>query len=123
MASAIGWILVVSGAVTAAAGLAGALAPRRLLEFVFGVNDAGGALLFFVRHWGVLIFTVGALVFYSAYAPPIRMAVLAGAAVEKFAIVALVFFGPLKRTPLMTAVAALDGLFAVIYVAYLAGLA
>ena len=77
MASAVGWILVVSGVATAAAGLAGLLAPRRLLGLVFGVNDAGAALVFFVRHWGVLIFTVGALVLYSAYAPPIRMAVLA----------------------------------------------
>jgi hypothetical protein len=70
-----------------------------------------------------LISTVGALVLYSAYAPPIRTAVLSAAAFEKFAIVTLVFFGPLKRTRLMTAAAAADGLFAAIYVAYLAGLA
>ena len=122
MASAIGWILVVSGAFTAAAGLAGLLAPKGLLGLVFGVRDPGAALVFFVRHWGVLIFVVGALVLYSAYAPPIRAAVLSAAALEKFAIVALVFFGPLKRTRLMTAVAATDGLFAVLYVAYLGGM-
>ena len=41
---------------------------------------------------------------------------------HKAAIVAMVFFGGLKRTPGMTVLAAGDGLFTILYVAYLAGL-
>lgn len=108
-----------SGVITAGAGFAALLSPRWLLRQVFGVNDASGALMFFARHWGALIFAVGALVFYSAFDPPVRSAVLWAAAFEKIAIVGLVFFGPLERTRLMTAVAVADGVFALLYVAYL----
>jgi hypothetical protein len=98
------------------------LFPAALLRLVFGVGDCGGSTTFFVRHWGMLILAVGALIAYSAYAPMVRPAVLTAAAVEKIAIVALIFLGPLKRTAGMTAVAAIDGGFAAIYIAYLAGL-
>jgi hypothetical protein len=47
---------------------------------------------------------------------------LVAAAIEKFAVVLLIFFGPMKRTRAMTAIAIMDGAFATIYVAYLAGL-
>jgi len=120
--SSIGWILVVSGVVTAAGGLAAFCIPRPLLRLAFGVSDADAATMFFVRHWGVLIFVVGALIAYSAYAPAARVPALSAAAIEKFAVVGLVFFGPLKRTRVMTAIAAMDGLFAITYVAYLSGL-
>jgi hypothetical protein len=65
---------------------------------------------------------VGALIIDCAYVPAIRVPVLVDGVVEKFAIGLLVFFGPLKRTPGMTAMALVDGFFAVVYVAYLAGL-
>jgi hypothetical protein len=116
------WLLVVSGVATAAAGLAGALVPSFLLPVAFGDDRPDAATMFFVRHWGLLIFLVGALVFNAAYVPAIRGPVLFAAAIEKFAIGVLVFFGPLRRTLPMTAIALGDGLFAILYVAYLAGL-
>jgi hypothetical protein len=58
----------------------------------------------------------------SAYDPAIRVPILVAAAVEKFAIGLLVFFGPVKRTSGMTVVAIVDGIFALLYVGYLAGL-
>jgi hypothetical protein len=61
-----------------------------------------GPLLFIVRHWGVLIFAIGAS--------------------EKFVIATLIFFGPLQGTSMMTAIAIGYGIFAVVYVAYLTGL-
>lgn len=122
LATSMGWILVVSGAVTAGGGFAALLFPRALLRLGFAVDAAGDSTLFFVRHWGVLILTVGALVWWSAYAPAIRVPVLIAAAAEKLAIVLLIFFGPLKRTTAMTAIAAIDGTFAALYVGYLAGL-
>jgi hypothetical protein len=44
------------------------------------------------------------------------------AAIEKFAMGLVVFFGPVKLTTAMIAIATIDGVFAVLYVAYLAGL-
>jgi len=122
LASSIGWILVVSGVITAGAGLAAFLFPHLFLRLGFGVESPISSLVFFVRHWGVLILVVGALIIYGAYAPEIRVPVLVAAAIEKFAIGLLTFFGPVKRTAAMTAIAIGDGAFAIIYVAYLAGL-
>ena len=122
LASSIEWILVVSGIVTAVAGLAALLFPHLFLRSGFGVENPTSSLVFFVRHWGVLIFVVAALIVYSAYAPTVRAPVLVAAAIEKFAIGLLTFFGPMKRTNAMTAIAVGDSAFAILYVAYLAGL-
>ncbi len=77
---------------------------------------------FFVRHWGVLIVAIAALIALSASSAEIRIPVLVAAAVEKFAIGFFAFFGPLKRTSGMTTIAIVDGFFAILYVVYLAGL-
>jgi len=121
LASSIGWILVASGVITAGAGLAALFFPRLFLWLAFGVDCPPGSQ-FFVQHWGVLIFVVGALIVYSAHVPAVRAPVLAAAAIEKFAIGVSTFFGPLKRTRCMTALAIGDGVFAILYVGYLAGL-
>jgi hypothetical protein len=122
LASSIGWILVASGVITAGAGLVALLFPDLFLRLGFEVESPSSSLVFFVRHWGVLIFVVGALIVYSAYAPTVRAPVLAAAAIEKFAIGLLTFLGPMKPTSAMTAIAIGDGTFAILYVAYLAGL-
>jgi hypothetical protein len=116
----IGWILSISGAVTALGGLFAAVAPRPFLQAVFGVPDAGVALTFFARHWGVLIFAIGALLVCAAYDPALRTAVLLAGAGEKLVIVAMIFFGKLQRTRLITVAAVADGVFAILYLAYLA---
>jgi hypothetical protein len=120
--SSIGWILVASGVITAGGGLAALLFPYLLLRLGFGVESPTSSAVFFVRHWGVLIVAVAALIIYSAYAPGTRTPILIAAATEKFAIGMLVFFGPVKRTSPMTVIAIVDGVFAIIYVAYIAGL-
>jgi len=122
LASSIDWILVASGIITVVAGLAALLFPHLFLRSGFGVESPISPLVFFVRHWGVLISVIGALIVYSAYDPTVRAPVLAAAAIEKFAIGFLTFFGPMKRTTAMTAMAVGDGAFAILYVAYLAGL-
>ncbi|HTA38682.1 MAG TPA: hypothetical protein VK760_06380 [Candidatus Acidoferrales bacterium] len=119
LASSIGWILVVSGIATAAAGLGAFLATGPLLRMAFGVDRPEPATTFFARHWGLLILAVGALVIYSAYAPSARLPILVAGSVEKAAVVAMIFFGPLKRTLAMTGIAAMDGLFTILYVVYL----
>jgi hypothetical protein len=92
------------------------------LRLGFGDESPTDSAVFFIRHWGVLIIAIAALIVDCAYVPSIRVPVLVAAVVEKFAIGLLVFFGPLKRTAGMTAVALVDGFFAVVYVAYRAGL-
>ena len=96
------------------------LFPYLFLRLGFSVESPGSAAVFFVRHWGVLILAVAVLIVYSAYAPIVRPPVLATAAIEKIAIGLLVFFGPMKRTSsAMTAIAIVDGVFAILYVVYL----
>jgi hypothetical protein len=122
LASSIGWILIVSGVATAGGGLAACLFPHPVLNLVFGANTTEGLTLFFVRHWGALLCVVCALTVYSAYFPATRTPILAASILEKFVIVALIFFGPLKRTFAMTAIGIMDGILAVLFVAYLGGL-
>ncbi len=87
-----------------------------------GTKSTDAITMFFVRHWGALLFVVCALTVYSAYFPATRAPILTAAIIEKFIVVVLIFFGPVKRTVAMTAVAALDGTLAILFVAYLAGL-
>jgi len=115
-------VLVVSGVATALAGLAAALVPSFLLPVAFGTIAQMRRRCFSCGTGAVDLFGSERFVFNSAYVPSIRGPVLFAAAVEKFAIGVLVFFGPLKRTLPMTAIALGDGLFAILYVAYLAGL-
>jgi hypothetical protein len=121
LASSIGLILVASGIITAGGGFAALLFPHLFLRLGFGVESPTSSSVFFVRHWGVLIFAVAALIVYGAYVPTVRAPVLAAAAIEKFAMGLLTFFGPMKRTSAMTAVAIVDSTFAILYVVYLVG--
>jgi hypothetical protein len=118
--SAFGWIIAASGVATAGAGLAAFFAPHLFLRFGFGVESSQSSMTFFVRHWGALISAMGALIALSMGAPAIGTPVLVAAAVEKFAFGLLIFLGPLRRTNVMTAAAIGDGLFAILYVVYLA---
>jgi hypothetical protein len=121
LASSIEWILIVSGVGTAAGGFAACLFPQLVLQLVFGAKSTDGLTMFFVRHWGGLLCVVCALTVYSACFPATRLPILTASVIEKFVIVALIFFGPLKRTVAMTAIGIMDGVLAILFVAYLAG--
>ncbi len=121
LASNIEWILIVSGIGTAAGGLAACLFPKQVLQIVFGVKSDDGLTRFFVRHWGALLCVVCALTVYSAYIPATRVPILTASVIEKVVIVALIFLGPVKRTFAMTAIGTMDGVLAVLFIAYLAG--
>jgi hypothetical protein len=121
LASSIGWILIISGIGTAAFGLGALFLPRTTLHLMFGVKSVDGVTMFFVRHWGALLFVVCALTVYSAYVPVSRVPILTAAIIEKLAIVALIFFGPFKRTLTITVIGIVDGVLAILFIAYLAG--
>jgi hypothetical protein len=90
LASSIGWILIGSGVATAIGGLAACLFPQPVLQLVFGAKSNDGVTIFFVRHWGGLLFVVCALTVYSAYVPATRVPILTAAVIEKFLIVVLI---------------------------------
>ena len=121
LASSIRWILILSGAATAAGGLAACLFPNPVLQLVFGAKSNDGLTIFFVRHWGGLLCVVCALTVYCAYFPATRLPILTASVIEKLVIVALIFFGPLKRTVAITAIGIMDGILAILFIAYLAG--
>ncbi len=105
LASSIKWILVISGILTAAGGLAALLLPQTTLRLVFGADNTSSLTEFFARHWGALLFVVCSLTIYA-----------------KVIIFVLIFFGSLTRTNMMTAIAIMDGSLAVLFTAYLLGL-
>lgn len=121
LASSIGWILIASGVFTAAGGLAACLFPRLVLQLVFGANSSDSLTMFFIRHWGALLFVICALTVYSAYVPATRTPILTASIIEKAVIVGLIFFGPVRRTVALAAIGALDGVLAILFIAYLAG--
>ncbi len=98
------------------------LAPRLALQHVFRSESCEGTIIFLARHWGLLIFLVGALLVYSAYDPVARDPVLVVAGLEKTIFSLLVFFGPAPRTPIAIALALGDTSFALLYVLYFMGL-
>jgi hypothetical protein len=122
LASSIGWILVVSGIPTAAAGLAALFSPRTVLGLLFGSTDTNPVTIFFSRHWGALLFVVCSLTVYAGLVPDSRAPILTAAIVEKCIIFVLVFFGPVKPTIALAAIAIMDGVLSVLFAAYLAGL-
>jgi hypothetical protein len=115
------WILVISGTVTAAGGLT-ALFPQPTLKLVFGADNSSALTEFFVRHWGALLFSICSLTVYFGLVPDTRAPILTAAIVENIIIFILVFFGPMKRTIALTAIATMDGILSVLFAAYLAGL-
>lgn len=122
LASSIGWILILSGVATAAGGFAACLFPHLVLQLLFGAKSNDGLTIFFVRHWGALLCVVCALTVYSAHFPVTRVPILTASIIEKIVIVALIFFGPLKRTIATTAIGIMDGILAILFVVYLAGM-
>ena len=71
--SSIEWILIISGLITAGSGVVALLFPHFQLRSTYGVENPASIAVFFVRHWGVLVFVVGCLIIHSAYAPAIRV--------------------------------------------------
>jgi len=74
------------------------------------------------RHWGLLLFCVGALLVYAAFHPPLRQPAVVLALVEKVGFVACVFGTSLRQRPIASIMAAGDAVMAVVYVLYLVGL-
>ena len=121
LASSIGWILIISGIGTAAGGLAALFFPRTTLQLLFGVKSSDGVTMLLRSALGSAALRGLRTAVYGGYVPASRVPILTAAIIEKFAIVALIFLGPFKRTIALTGVGIMDGVLAILFTAYLAG--
>jgi hypothetical protein len=114
-------ILLITGLATAG-GVVVFLAPVSVLKTIFrqAPSDALGLLI--ARHWGLLIFLVGALLVYAAYHAEVRVPTLIVAIVEKTVFAVAMLSSPFSRRPIAVVMALADAGMAALYVAYLTGL-
>jgi hypothetical protein len=113
-------ILIVTGALTAIA-LLQFIIPATVLRMIFGEAPTDEVGLAVARHWGLLTFLVGALLFYAAFHASVRGPVMVVAVIEKAALGLGVLSTSLRSHPAAASAAAGDSLIALIYVLYLAG--
>jgi hypothetical protein len=121
LAAHIELILLLTGLATAGA-LALFLAPATMLKTLFGQAPSDALSLLIVRHWGLLVCLVGALLINAAYHAETRVPTLIVAVVEKAVIALGMVLSPFRRRPAVVLVALADGGMAAVYLMYLAGL-
>lgn len=114
-------ILIVTGIVTAAA-IAVFFAPATVLAMYFEQVPSDALSLAIARHWGLMVFCIGALIVWAGFRPELRTPVLIFACLEKIALVIGVFTLSLHARPEASVVALSDATFTVLYLLYLAGL-
>src|SRR5262245_40817703 len=102
--------------------LAQFVAPSWMVRHAFGEAPSGPVSMALARHWGLLLFCVGALLVYSAFHLPVRGPAVVVALVEKAGFVACVFGTSLRQRPMASMMAAGDAVMSVVYVLYLVGL-
>jgi pimeloyl-ACP methyl ester carboxylesterase len=115
-------ILAVSGAVTMLPVLQ-FFAPVQFLEHSSGIVIADDAGLLFARHWGLLAFSMGALLVYAARHPEARKPIVLAAAVEKLGLVvaiALAWGNPAMQGLHLAAI--FDGACVLLYATWLLGI-
>ena len=114
-------ILIVTGALTATM-LVQFVAPSWMVRHTFGEVPSGAASIALARHWGLLLFCVGALLIYAAFHPTVRESTVVLASVEKAGFVACVFGTSLRQRPIASVMAAGDAIMVLVFALYLSGL-
>jgi hypothetical protein len=82
-------MLYVTGIITMLPGLI-FLAPGIFANKILKIELKDEMTTLFVRHWGLLVFLVGALILCSVHSPAIRQHILIAAIIGKAAIVLLI---------------------------------
>jgi hypothetical protein len=113
-------ILIVTGAATATM-LIQFFAPLPVLRMTYGEAPTDGVSVALARHWGLLIFCVGALLIYAAFYPPVRAPILLFAVIEKVGLGVCVLGTSLRRQGIVAVLAVADLLMALVYLLYLLG--
>ncbi|MGZ5780328.1 MAG: hypothetical protein ACXWIN_05145 [Burkholderiaceae bacterium] len=116
-------ILTVTGIITASAVLQ-FFFPVQILKHLNKLEIHDEAGLFFARHWGLLAFSIGALLVYAAGHPEARAPIMLFALIEKLGMVA---FGVMHRNRAymkgMRVAVVFDTICVLMYGTYLGGLA
>jgi hypothetical protein len=120
LAAQIEWILLITGVATAGA-IVLALAPAAVMKIVFGQAPADTLSLLITRHWGLLVFLVGALLLYAAYHAEVRVPALSVAVAEKVPLAIGLLISPFRGRPAVLAMALADAGMAAVYLLYLIG--
>jgi hypothetical protein len=113
-------ILIITGAATAMAVIQ-FIAPVPVLRMIFGEAPTNSVSLALARHWGLLIFCVGALLIYAASHPAVRDPAMVFAATEKIALGAGVLGTSLRKHAVAVVIGVGDSLIALIYIGALVG--
>jgi hypothetical protein len=121
LAAQIQLILLITGLVTAGA-IVLFLAPVTVMKRLFGQAPSDALSLLIVRHWGLLVCLVGALLIYAAYHTEIRVPTMIVAIVEKVAFVLGMLISPFRRRPSAVLIGVADGSMAAVYLMYLMSL-
>lgn len=114
-------ILVITGVLTASM-LAQFVAPTWVVRQTFGNLPPDPLSKMFARNWGLLLFCIGALLFYSAFHPDLRKPAVILASLEKVGFVGGVFATSLRERRMASIMAAGDALMVILFLLYLAGL-
>src|SRR5262245_8880472 len=113
-------ILIVTGSATATM-LTQFFAPLAVLRLIYGEAPTDGVTVALARHWGLLIFCVGALLIYAAFYPSVRAPILVFAIIEKIGLGVCMLGTSLPGQGIAAVLAAADLLMALVYVLYLSG--
>jgi hypothetical protein len=113
-------VLIITGVCTASA-LVLFLAPTAMSRRIFGDAPAGPLGTGVMRHWGLLLFCVGALLVYAAFNQAVREPAMVLASVEKLGFAGCVFGTSLRQRPMVSFMAAADVAMVLLYALYFAG--
>lgn len=116
-------ILSVTGGITALAMLQ-FFFPVKFLKLLNQIELHDDTGMFYARHWGLVVFSLGVLLMYAANHAQVRDAIILCVLIEKIGMVALIVLNRKRlfvRGLIVTGV--FDGICVVLYMAYLTGLA
>jgi hypothetical protein len=116
-------ILYVTGAITSLV-VVQYFFPAKVLKLLNQIEIHDEAGLLFARHWGLLAFSLGALLIYAADHPQARAAIMLFALIEKAGLVALIAIHSKRSyTRGLRLTALFDSICCVLYASYLTGIA
>src|SRR5262249_50841394 len=98
------------------------VAPSWILRHAFREVPSGAVSIALARHWGLLLFCIGALLIYAGFRPAVRKPAVLLASIEKAGFVACVLGTSLRHPPVVALLAIADAFMLLIYGLYLSGL-
>src|SRR5262249_4406584 len=98
------------------------VAPAWILRHAFREVPSGAVSIALARHWGLLLFCIGALLIYAGFRPAVRKPAVLLASIEKAGFVACVLSTSLRHRPVVAMMAIADAIIYVIFGLYMSWL-